>query len=234
MHKCASHSNWWTAVLLLTLPSFGVAQGKGEAAHDIFFRRFFVSYGAARLYDIRLSHAPPGPVGEPENLSGSGRAFGAGISVLGASDRFLFQMAYSRSAANFSDWRVADRTVAFHSFDFTFGYVFRSPVPVVPYLNLVAGWYHQSDFTESDAFDTNLGSYEAMERSAELLGVGLGAKVGLLKYFALDAEARLYKEGDYYCGPNCYYINAPPVPKYWHTTVSLQVYFGHLWHASAN
>lgn len=186
------------------------AQDRGAAAATVFHKRFFVSYQSATLRDVLLDNGFE--TGTPVKADGTGgSALGAGASWLLSDNRFLLQVAYDRAAAKFGD-----RTLALNSVDFTVGYAFRWPVPVVPYFTFGPGWYKPQKYTDYTS------------------SAALGVKVGFLNYFALNAELRNYWEdtgGG--CGTNCYYVNAPK-PKDYATRASmgLQVYFGRMGHAS--
>jgi hypothetical protein len=224
------------ALVILAAP-FAGAQNNRAAAADIFHKKFFVSYQAATLSNVAVSYEFNGannPPGDVEKLKGTGgKAFGAGFSILGR-DKFLFQVAYDRAAATFATWLDPDRTIAFHSIDFTFGYAFPGRVVLVPYGTVGLGWYRQSSWNDPRDFsvneDVHRSFYEAMQGNDYTVSAAFGAKVGFLRYFALTGEVRSYFEdtGGGACGgnPNCIDLTDRPKPKDYalRTSVGLQVY----------
>ena len=232
------------ALFLTLLPS----AASGQKKPHIFHRRYFVSYETALLRNVLIYST----AGDSDRLNRSrGTAFGVGISFAGeakGSPPILFQLAYDRASVTFTDSLVSfsgcpDRfdvgscprpraTVALHSFDVTFGYVFRGFIPVVPLLTLGAGVYHQQPYPNSQYAHYN-------KKGLHYPGsVGLGLKVGFLRHFALTGVTRGYWEK--FSGPTsgcsgnvCVIyegkLSTPPALFLGRrTSVGLQWYFGNI------
>jgi hypothetical protein len=215
-----------------------IAQSNRTAAEETFHKRYFVSYQTATITDVPVARQSLSSSAEGTDGTG-GAAFGAGVSFVGGG-RWLFQLAYDRAAAKFSTWLDADRTIAFHSVDMTVGYSLSSsgPVAVVPFFTFAPGWYRQSSWNDPRDFDIHdtqhKSSYEGLQGYDYTIALAIGAKIGVLKRFALTAEMRKYNEdqGGGACGatPNCIDLtDRPPAEKYaTRTSVGLQFYFGRM------
>lgn len=212
-----------TLLLLATCLAAGAAQAQDRVpvARAVFHKGIYFSYQRATLSDVPVSYRPTDPSGissSPVRSEAEGIALSIGGSWLLGEDKWLLQFGYDHAAALFSDWRVTARPITFHSVDITVGYALPGPVAIVPFVTVAPGWYTQGEFEE---FDLILDSwqYEALDAYDYSFNYAVGAKVAFLRWFALTAEMRWYREdtGGGACGgdPNCIDVSdSPPAATY--------------------
>ncbi|MEX2182225.1 MAG: hypothetical protein WD771_09305 [Gemmatimonadaceae bacterium] len=218
-----SRRNAIALLLLVHVVAAGraTAQERASVARAVFHKGIYLSYQRATLSDVPVSYRPTDPGGvdsPPVRSEADGIALGVGGSWLLGDDKWLVQVGYDRATALFTDWRVTERQITFHSVDFTVGYALPGAVALVPFLTVAPGWYTQGEFEEFDLTDDSY-QYEALDSYDYSFNTAVGAKLGFLCYFVLTAELRWYREdqGGGACGatPNCIDVtDRPPAATY--------------------